>query len=283
MKMNFSISEDWNNSLILRYSPDKIVKIGKLLLAKSNNIYKCQNFFDFDINDFEFKELMKLINKNYKIRFSYLNDSMIKKIIELDKDNCCQISYIDSWEAPILLLNDLPYNYFSKSQHSQIRRNYKEYKNNCHKYIFHNSCSKDILPLWNLVLNIDFNSWKKDENSDMKSLDREDLQYLPYMLKNKEKVSLVVVCDFQEQPMAYSLMFKGKDDYWYAVKWGASNIGRKSYIGFYALFNHIEYLYELNGNLKLDFWGRRNLTYDKLKNKSLIRNHILLCKGEIKK
>lgn len=81
MKMNFSISEDWNNSLILRYSPDKIVKIGKLLLAKSNNIYKCQNFFDFDINDFEFKELMKLINKNYKIRFSYLNDSMIKKLL----------------------------------------------------------------------------------------------------------------------------------------------------------------------------------------------------------
>lgn len=280
--MNFSISEDWNNSLILRYSPDKIIKIGKITLIKKNNLYICQNFFDFDINDFEFKKIMELINDNCQIRFSYLNDSMIKKLKDLDNNKICKIDYIDSWDAPILLLEDLPYNYFLKSNHSQIKRNYSYYKKNNNKYIFHNSCDEDILNLWNLVLNIDFNSWKKDENSDMKSLDREDLQYLSYMLKNPEKISLIVVCDLYERPLSYSLMFKGDNDYWYAVKWGASNEGRKLYVGFYALFNHIEYLYELSGYLNLDFWGRRNNTYDKLKNKSLKRNHIILCKGEKK-
>ena len=68
--------------------------------------------------------------------------------------------------------------------------------------------------LWNYVLQIDYNSWKKDEHSDMKSLDREDLQYLPFFLIDKEHSNLIVVCDEKNNPLAYSLMFRS-GDCWY--------------------------------------------------------------------
>lgn len=280
--MNFSLSKDWGNSLILRYSPDQIIKIGNLSLIKDNNIYKCQNFFDFDISKSEYNELLNLLNGKNKIRFSYINDSVINKIILLSEENEMNIEYIDKWDAPILHLNTSPQEYFSNSKHSQIKRNYKKYKNEYNNYIYLNSTTTDILSLWNHVLNIDYNSWKKAENSDMKSLDREDLQYLSYMLKNPNDINLVVVCDLNEKPLAYSLMFKNSDGYWYAVKWGASYEGRKLYSGFYALFYHIEFLYKLQStHLNLDFWGRRNETYDKLKNNSLSRNHIYLTKEKV--
>lgn len=275
--MNFSTSDVWNKSLILRYPKDQIIKIGNLLFYKQENIYKCQHFFDFEISDNEILQIQELIDKGYKIKFNYMNDTMIKKFKNL---NNCNIEFIDSWDAPILILDETPKNYFLKNDHSQIKRNYSNYVKYKENFKFYNSSNEDILKLWNYVLTIDFNSWKKEEKSDMKSLDREDLQYLPFLLTNKNDSNLVVICNLNDQPLAYSLMFKGSDKYWYAVKWGASNIGRKQYVGFYALFNHIEYLYNINKNLKLDFWGRRSSTYDKIKNNIVKRSHIVLFKGD---
>ena len=111
----------------------------------------------------------------------------------------------------------------------------------------------------------------------MKSLNREDLQYFPFLLLDKENSNLVVIYDKKDTPLAYSLMFKN-NDMWYAVKWGASFQGRKEYAGFYALFNHLEYIYSKDKTIRLDFWGRRNKTYDSLKNDSVNRNHIKIYK-----
>mgnify|MGYP003234931124 FL=1 len=225
--------------------------------------------------------MQKEIKNNKKIRFNYINDSVLSnKLKEWAIKNNFEYQIIDEWEAPRLVLNEEDLKkYISICPHSQISKNYKLYCNKKEKLNFYNSVNCDSLMLWNYVLQIDYNSWKKDEHSDMKSLDREDLQYLPFFLIDKEHSNLIVVCDEKNNPLAYSLMFRS-GDCWYAVKWGASNLGRKYYAGFYCLFYHLEYLYSLDNKLMIDFWGRRNKTYDELKNDYIIRKHIVVYKKE---
>ena len=280
-KMNFSNSEIWNNSIFIRYPIDKIRKIGNVYFYEEDNILICQNFFEPNIKNNELYKLKDYILESKKIRFNYINDSnTLKRIKKMATDNSFNYEIIDSWEAPRLVLKKNISSYFENNCGSQIKRNYKRYLKNQNNYKYYNSKYDDVLKLWNYVLRIDFNSWKKEENSDMKSLNREDLQYLPFLLLEKENSSLIVICDLDDNPLAYSLMFKGDNNYWYAVKWGASYLGRKKYAGFFCLFNHLEHLYSKKKQLNIDFWGRRNKTYDSLKNKSVIRNHILICKKE---
>lgn len=279
--MNFSNSNIWINSLYIRYPIDKIVNIGQLYFYNDNNLLTCQNFFKPNINELEIEELIKKIDEGNKVKFSYINNSKIlDNLRKMSNDNKFTYEIIDSWEAPRLCLkNDLS-NYLLKECGNQIKRDYKLYKKNKENYRFYNSNNDDILKLWSYVLKIDFDSWKKEEISDMKGLNREDLQYLPFLLLESGKSNLVVVCDNDDNPLAYSLMFKGDNDYWYAVKWGASYQGRKKYAGFRALFNHLEYIFSIDNQIKIDFWGRRNQTYDLLKNDFVNRNHIVIYKKE---
>lgn len=279
--MNFSNSNIWIDSLYIRYPINKIVNIGQLHFYNDNNLLKCQNFFNPNISKLEIKQLTKRINEGNKVKFSYINNSeILDNLIKMSNDNKFIYEIIDSWEAPRLYLkNDLS-NYLLNECGKQIKRDYKLYKKNKENYKFYNSTNDDILKLWSYVLKIDFDSWKKEEKSDMKSLNREDLQYLPFLLLKRDKSNLVVVCDKDDNPLAYSLMFKGDNDYWYAVKWGASYQGREKYAGFRALFNHLEYIFSIDNQIKIDFWGRRNQTYDSLKNDSVNRNHIVIYKKE---
>lgn len=279
--MNFSNSDIWNESLFIRYPINKIVKVGQLYFYNNNGILICQNFFNLNISHIEIEGLIKKINEGNKIKFSYINDSQGLDVIkQIAIDNKFTYEIIDSWEAPRLSLKTELSNYFMNECGNQIKRNYKIYKNNKENYKFYNSNNNDVLKLWDYVLKIDFDSWKKEENSDMKSLNREDLQYLPFLLLKRDKSNLIVICDNDDNPLAYSLMFKDENYCWYAVKWGASYIGRKKYAGFMALFNHLEYIASLENQINIDFWGRRNKTYDSLKNNFINRKHIIIYKKE---
>lgn len=278
--MQFSSSVIWNDSLFLRYPVDKIKKIGNLYFYDDDNILSCQNFFELKITMEDLTLLKNEIKNHKKIRFNYINDSETFDIIKKwASKNKYSIDVIDSWDSPLL---DVEYNLekHCKNCSSQVKRNFKNYNNNKHKYKFYNSDSDDRLKLWKYVLTIDNNSWKKREKSDMKSLNREDLQYLPFFLKEQEKSNLVVVCNSDDIPLAYSLMFKDDDGCWFAVKWGASDLGRKNYAGFLCLFNHLEYIYSKEKKIYIDFWGRRNKTYDLLKNKSIGRSHVIIYQKE---
>lgn len=278
--MNFSLSNEWNNSLILRYPCNKLHKIDNLWFYECNNILKCQHFFYFFISNSVFNKLKIELNNLKKIQFNYIDERLYEEIKVWCNKNNYQLEIMDSWDAPRLELDFDIREYLKNNIHSQIKKNYGNYLKSKLLYKYCNSNDNYILKLWNDVLRIDFDSWKKDEESDMKSLDREDLQYLPYLLTNKDLSSLIVLYNLDGIPLAYSLMFKGEGEYWYAVKWGASNLGRKNYLGFNVLFNHLEYLDELDGKIKFDFWGRRNVTYDRLKNNSVKRYHIIIKKGD---
>ena len=277
--MNFSCSDSWNYSIILRYPADKIIKMNKIYFYNDDNSLKCQHFFDFNVSNLEL-EMMKIeILKGRILRFNYINDSnLLKKLKQWSNKEGFIFKYVDKWKAPQLILKTSIKQYLKENKHSQVRRNYRLYEKEKVKYKFYNSSNNDILKLWNYVLDIDFHSWKNIEHSDMKSLNREDLQYLPFLLTNKNSSNLVVVCDLNDYPLAYSLMFKNEDDIWYAVKWGSSDEGRTKYAGIFALFNHLEYLYSLENKLNLDFWGRRNKVYDDLKNNDIVRSHIEIYK-----
>ncbi len=279
--MNFSSSDIWNNSLFIRYPIDKIKKIENLYFYDDNNTLMCQTFFNPSVGDNVLNELKSNIINSKTIRFNYINNGpSLCKIKEMAEKNNFVYEVIDSWDAPILDLNESLVNYIKNKCGLQMKRNYKIYLKNKLNYKFYNSAMDNSLDLWKYVLDIDSNSWKKRESSDMKSLNREDLQYLPFLLIEKEKSNLIVVCDLDDQPLAYSLMFKGEDDYWYAVKWGASYQGRKNQAGFSCLFYHLEYLYSLTDRLNIDFWGRRSRTYNYLKNGSIIRSHVAIYKKE---
>lgn len=276
--MNFSKSEIWNNSLFIRYPIEKIFKLGNLYYFLDGDTLICQSFFNLGLEKKDLDEIKKVIFESKKVRFSYIDDVKdLKALNKLSKDNNFVYEVIDSWEAPRLFLDQNPSSYLENYCGLQIKKNYKKYLNVKKEYKIINSENNDVLKLWSDVLKIDTNSWKKLESSDMKSLNREDLQYFPFLLLDKENSNLVVIYDKKDTPLAYSLMFKN-NDMWYAVKWGASFQGRKEYAGFYALFNHLEYIYSKDKTIRLDFWGRRNKTYDSLKNDSVNRNHIKIYK-----
>jgi len=279
MKTNFTLSKYWIESLLLRYQYSEIENIGGIYFYKKNKLLKCQHFFDFEIKPKVLDLLLKEVLNDNTIRFNYINNSsLLEQLKKWSKDNNLIYKVIDSWEAPRLSIDTSIQNYLKCNDKKQIKRNFRKYMDNKAKYKFIFSNKENVLDLWNDVLLIDYKSWKKSENSDMKSLDREDLQYILFLLKNSNDSSLVVVYE-NNNPLAYSLMFKNlSDNYWYAVKWGASYDGRKVYAGIYCLFSHLEYIYKIDNKLNIDFWGRRNATYDLLKNDSIVREHLEISK-----
>lgn len=279
MKNNFTISNDWVNALPIRYGVDKIIKVSdEIYFYKDENILKCQNYFNFEISKEELEKLSKLIEENYIIKFSYINDSKLySKLLEWVSEKKYILEILDEWDAPQLEIENIE-EYLKNNRSSQVKKNYKQYENTFDKYKYISSNSKNALKLWTDVLYIDYNSWKGKNKCDMKSLDREDLQYIFYLLNNEENTSLNVTYE-SDLPCAYSLMFRGdKDANWYAVKWGATDYGRTKYLGLYCLFNHLIKLGQKTNLLSVDFWGRRSRAYDYLKNKDIKRLHFQIKK-----
>lgn len=275
---NFTFSNEWKNAICLRYPINEIVEILDLSFWKDGNVLKCQHFFNFEISDNVLERLSEYIMNGNTIKFSYIDDDTLYKKLSLwcDKKGY-QFKIIDEWSAPKLKLESNTTNikdYLNKNSNHQIKRNYRKYNENKIKYTFLVSNKDNVFNLWKDVLEIDINSWKGKDKCDMKSLNREDLQYIFYLIKNDKDASLNVLYK-EKEPLAYSLMFKSKENsMWYAVKWGSSFNGRTELSGFYCLFNHLEKLYDIDNNINLDFWGRRSETYDYLKNNDMKRFHI---------
>lgn len=279
MKNNFTLSSDWIDSLYIRYDISNIINVNNhFYLYKNNDMLKCQTFFDFTVNDCDLKVLSKYILDGCKIRFSYINEGTLsKKLKEWAAENGYNYSIIDYWKNPKLQCNNVS-DYLMNNKSTQVRKNYKKYLDAINDYTIKNSSNDDIISMWKDVLKIDYNSWKGKNNCDMKSLDREDLQYIFFLLNNPTNSSLFVLYK-GKIPAAYSLMFRERENTeWYAVKWGASDYGRSKYLGIYCLFNHLLYLNKHNKKIKIDFWGRRSQTYDSLKSLDNPRMHIEIWK-----
>lgn len=275
---NFTLSPFWKSAVYDRFLKKDILEIGDLIFAKINGVFRCQHFFDFHINIQNYDEVKKYINKGIKFQFYYIDQNLYENIKVWCDENNVNLKVIDSWSAPKLkFLNNIT-NYLNNECGIQTKKNYKNYQKNKNNFVFLDSKSNNVCELWDDVLKIDECSWKYRENSNMKSLDREDLQYQKFLFNNHEDSFLNVIYK-DNIPLAYSLFFKNNlTKQWYAVKWGASDLGRKYYAGFFCLYNHLEKLEKMEGIVDIDFWGRRNSTYDSLKNCENDRYHILVSK-----
>ncbi|MDO5569364.1 MAG: hypothetical protein Q4G04_04565 [bacterium] len=273
MKNNFTLSNDWSKAISIRYDIGSIVKIDDLYFVKKNNILECQHYFDFNLNSNILKELENIIKKGNIIKFKYIDDGKcLNKIKSWAKKRKMILNIIDEWEAPCLNISDID-KYFENNKTNQIKRNFKKYKSTLNNYKYVLSNISNVLDLWNDVLFIDYNSWKKDNNCDMKSLSREDLQYIFYLM-NEPNNSSLNVCYKNNIPYSYSLLFRANSkSKWYAVKWGASKEGRIGYTGIFCLFDHLLKISK-DKNINIDFWGRRSRAYDYLKNSEIHRLHI---------
>ena len=129
---------------------------------------------EFEFNSSSSKSLQELlfsIEEYAQVNTGHGLDLIIIDYIQLFRaysDNHITKGYevIDSWEAPRLSLKTEISNYLLNECGNQIKKNYKMYKNNKENYKFYNSVNNDILKLWDYVLKIDLDSWKKDEKSD---------------------------------------------------------------------------------------------------------------------
>lgn len=279
MKTNFTLSHPWIDSLKVRYDLDSLIFINEeLAFYKKDNTLKCQSFFNFDLKDSDLEKIAKLIDNGFTFDYKYIdNDSLFQTLNEFAERNKYKLKINDEWDAPILNVKNIE-EYLKNNKCTQVVRNYKKYIKNKDLYKFELSNKSNVFKLWTDVLDIDYNSWKKHDKSDMKSLDREDLQYVFYLIENDENASLLVMYD-NDMPCGYSLMFRSdKNSEWYQVKWGASEYGRTIYAGIYTLFHHMMELNKNESQLKIDFWGRRSRVYDYLKTDEKKRMHIELGK-----
>ena len=277
MKNNFTMSLIWKESIFLRYDLSKLISTGNLMFFKDGDTVISQHFFNFNFSEEDINNINRMLDDGFKIKFSYVDKTLYKKILKIfGKKN---VYILDKWDAPILKSDNID-DYLRNTLHSQVKKNYANYLKSRKKYKFVMNNKKNGIKLWCDVLKVDYNSWKGKNKCDMKSLNREDLQYIFHLLYN-EKESSLLVCYSDDEPLAYSLMFKNnQNNMWYAVKWGASFDGRKKYLGIYSLFEHLLYLQKCNGKIDVDFWGRRSQVYDSLKNYDVERYHIMIKKDD---
>lgn len=281
---NFTCSQVWKNSVIIRYDLDTIIECDGLIFIKRENIIECLSYFDLELSSSHLNFIDKHIINNDLLKFKYINEESqgAKLLTEYVKNNGLEMDVIIRWNAPCLkIVPEYPLAAYFDNCTSRLKRTKKKIEFLYSIAVtFKTSIENDVLTLWCDVLRIDHNSWKKKEKSDMKSLDREDLQYV-FLLQSEGIETFLVVVYRSGIPTAYSLMIKSPDSgIWYAAKWGASEEGRKMYDGINCLLYHLELLdYDAksrNDVLNVDFWGRNNSFYTQIENYSMRRQDVIV-------
>ena len=269
---NFTSSKIWKDSNRIRYDVNNVVNLDNVDFVIKDTEILCLQYFKIDFTE----NLLKLIKssvvngKNVIFKYIDLTEEQLILLKNWCNKNNLNLFINDEWDAPKLILAEDFSNYIKKKC-TLLKRDYVKYLSDIE--IEYQIFSGKSLDLWTSVLTIDKKSWKGKNLCDMKSLDREDLQYIFYLMSEPNNSSLMVAFKDNE-PLAYSLWFKANDDAWYAAKWGASDSGRVVNAGIKVLFNHINYILNKQNNiLNLDFWGRRSQFYDMLKNSDIRRYH----------
>lgn len=291
MDNNITTNKTWIESQKSRYDINKLIQYDNHLFYEDDNTLFSLISFNFEPSDLLMQFIEKKLYEYDSVSFKYLDvDEDAYKNLNMRFSNdkflfCVQ----DMWSAPAMKINlDYSLDKYVKNCDQNIRRNYMRAMNNKENSSFKAVVANEdnILKCWNDVLYIDFNSWKHDEYSDMKSLNREDLQYIFMLLNNNDLCSLYILYEHNE-PMAYSLMIRnGIGLKWYAVKWGSSKKGRDNYSGVICLFQHLDYLIEKQRNenvsdfIDIDFWGRHQRVYDALANYHIKRAHLAIRRNK---
>ncbi|MEX0447260.1 AAA family ATPase [Xenorhabdus sp. SGI246] len=271
---NPTTSHLWRLGTALRYSEFRRFEHVDLVWQEGQQQWQSNTFFDFTFTAQEEKELLSFL-KQQPVLFKYLNEksrvySCLRDLAQQHGLRC----YAESkWSAPIVNIPPKTRVADFLIQHStRLKRSLKK----AHSYhtITRYSTSAQTEQLWQDALYVDAKGWKIIQQSDMRSLNREDLQYLPGLLSKSNQYHLAVTYDDNDTPGAWSLMINNGAGQWYAAKWGCSYQGREKLMGINCLISHLETLYCPYTGLQLDLWGRENEFYDQLANEYIERLHL---------
>lgn len=288
---NFTFSKVWQLSGQLRFGQENFIKKEEYSFYRvSNNKVICLNYFDFKNKSVLTDACSTLFINSKVIEFKYMNKSSLDLNIlihnlqhRFGKNYCTQI--VEEWDSPLLILNNKDFpnfesyiNTFSQRLKRTIRK-IKEYKIYKPLHYSYSSSNDKItnLQLWLNALQIDVNSWKKWESSNMDVLQREDLQYIFPLILEPEYFSLAVSM-VDTYPVAFSLMGKSRH-MWFSIKWGCHQKYRPYFLGIDLMLNHLQYLHNLSLQEKdlyyiVDFWGKNNEVYSQIANAHIERCHI---------
>ena len=235
-----------------------------LLPAVEDGCWQANNFFDFDVMPDEEPRLLELLRQR-PIVFRYLNvnSRACAFLRSLSERYDLKLEELDRWEAPLLRVPPAqPVREFLTARSARLRRTLKKSDG---QWLMKCSVASDAAVLWQDALAIDKSSWKADCQSDMLSLKREDLQYLPGILAGDDHYHLAVGYHPDGTPASWSLMIFDGCREWYAAKWGCTERGRKTGLGIACLVAHLDILPCSTAlPLHVDFWGRRSEIYDRL-------------------
>ncbi len=296
---NITLTQNWITGNKIRYPDDRLIDIESLYFVKdkTKSIFSSLFYFDLpnNIKSF-FSNIAHLVSQfEYTFKFKYLNlqdeyESFEDYFKESFLDTAINISSLkviieDEWLSPILeLLPNLNLNDYFINCSKRFQRTFKKIQQSNFLY-YKDNRQYDFNNLWLDVLLIDQNSWKKDQNSDMESLEREDLQYYIPLIEDPFNNRLLVAYDNNtKKPIAYTIMLRSSvNGTWYNAKWGCKDSFRKTHCGIQCLVQHISSLYDeyqeygnFDKKFIIDFWGRRNPLYEQIANKFKRRAHIIL-------
>ncbi|MBD2791152.1 AAA family ATPase [Xenorhabdus szentirmaii] len=272
---NPTTSHLWRLGTELRYPKCKRFKHIDLVWQEEHQQWQSNIFFDFTLMAEEEIELLALLQQQSQpIVFKYLNaDShACRDLRHFVQRHGLRCSVDSQWLAPIINIPpQTTVTDFLIQRSTRLKRSLKKARN--YKTVTRYSTSGQTEQLWQDALDVDSRSWKVAQQSDMRSLNREDLQYLPGLLSKSHHYHLAVTYDGKDIPGAWSLMLNNGAGQWYAAKWGCSDQGRERLMGIHCLMSHLEMLYCPYTGLQVDLWGRNNEFYDQLANQYIERLH----------
>ncbi|WP_338803136.1 AAA family ATPase [Xenorhabdus griffiniae] len=271
---NPTTSHLWRLGTALRYPEFRRFEHVDLVWQESQQQWQSNTFFDFTFTAQEEKELLSFL-KRQPVLFKYLNaqSRAYSCLHDLAQQQGLQCHEESKWSAPIVNIPPKTIVADFLIQHStRLKRSLKKARS--HHTVTRYSASSQIEQLWQDALYVDARGWKPLQQSDMRSLNREDLQYLPGLLAKSNQYHLAVTYDDNGTPGAWSLMINNGAGQWYAAKWGCSYQGREKLMGINCLMSHLETIYCPYAGLQLDLWGRENEFYNQLANEYIERLHL---------
>ncbi|PHM70203.1 AAA family ATPase [Xenorhabdus kozodoii] len=271
---NPTTSHLWRLGTTLRYPKFRRFEQVDLVWQEDHQQWQSNTFFEFAFTAQEKEELLSFLTQQ-PVLFKYVNakSHAYSYLHDLAKQRGLRCHEESAWSAPIVNIPPKTNIADFLSHHSaRVKRSLK--KARAYHTVTRYSAYGQTEQLWQDALHIDTQGWKSIQRSDMRSLNREDLQYLPGLLSNSHQYHLAVTYDDNGTPGAWSLMINNGAGQWYAAKWGCSDQGREKLMGINCLMSHLEMLYCPYTGLQLDLWGRENDFYDQLATTYLDRLHL---------
>lgn len=289
-------------------------RIGRTLLIKCNGVNGSNAYFPFFISDISNncndstckvetfgmlepfllhpqsncsidKVIMALANylkKDLSIKLKSINPiSRIYQQTTFLSKNKYDVTYIPQNDNSLLTLIDCGDNYWQSLPH-RLHRSIKNgttfLKNLGNLSCIIASYPHEIEAVFEDVCQIERNSWKALEHSDMISRHRQDLFYKDFMMRmSKECMACIAVLYIDYKPIAH-LLISLNCEIAYLMKWSYHKDFKKAFPGIVLMENVMRYLLQMPNIKHIDFFGSHS-TYKALWGaKPKPRIDVIICK-----